>query len=169
MKRTYNITIVFLLPALAFWQAGCGNKFFDPTQIGRFRPTPAANVILDSLGVAEETPVAWEKAEEPKPSDITAVLTDYVFKSGDAIRISIFELYQEGISVVNDYVVTETGKISVPDVGIVQVSGLTETQLEDEIKKILSPRILKEPSVSVALISSQQRTFSVLGADAIFQ
>jgi hypothetical protein len=37
---------------------GCGNKFWDPTQIGRFRPTPAVNVILDSLGVAEETPSA---------------------------------------------------------------------------------------------------------------
>ena len=38
--------------------AGCGNKFFDPTQIGRFRPVPAVNVILDSLGVAEEAPSA---------------------------------------------------------------------------------------------------------------
>jgi len=163
MKRTQTITIALLSFALIILQAGCGNKFFDPTQIGRFRPTPAVNVILDSLGVAEEPPVTWEKAEDPQPSDIVAVPTDYVFSSGDVIRISIFELFQEGVTFVNDYVVTETGKISIPEVGLVQAAGLTETQLEDEVKRILSPSVLKEPSVTVALLSSQQRTFSVLG------
>ena len=163
MKRTQTITIALLSFALIILQAGCGNRFFDPTQIGRFRPTPAVNVILDSLGVAEEPPVTWEKTEDPKPSDIVAVPTDYVFSSGDVIRISILELFQEGITFVNDYVVTETGKISIPEVGLVQAAGMTETQLEDEVKRILSPSVLKEPSVTVALLSSQQRTFSVLG------
>jgi len=115
------------------------------------------------LGVAEEPPVTWEKAEDPKPSDIVAVPTDYVFRSGDVIRISIFELFQEGIPFINDFIVTETGKISIPDVGVVQAAGLTETQLEEEIKRILSPSILKEPSATVTLLSSQQRTFSILG------
>jgi len=86
-----------------------------------------------------------------------------VFRSGDVIRISIFELFQEGVAVVNDYIVTETGKISIPEVGVVQAAGLTETQLEDEVKRILSPSVLKEPSVTVTLLSSQQRTFSILG------
>ncbi|MFQ6034447.1 MAG: polysaccharide biosynthesis/export family protein [Sedimentisphaerales bacterium] len=163
MKRTQTITIAFLSFALSVFQIGCGNRFFDPTQIGRFRPTPAVNVILDSLGVAEEPPVAWEKAEDPQPSDIVAVPADYVFSSGDVIRISIFELFQEGVPFVNDFIVTETGKISIPDVGAVQAAGLTETQLEEQIKRILSPSVLKEPSVTVTLVSSQQRTFSILG------
>lgn len=163
INRMLSITIALLSLVLGICVVGCGNKFFDPTQIGRFRPTPAVNVILDSLGVAEETPMGWEKIEEPKPSDIVAVSTDYVFRSGDVVRISIFELYQEGVPFVNDYVVTETGKISIPDVGVVQAASLTETQLEDEIKRILSPEVLKEPSVSVTLVNSQQRTFSILG------
>jgi len=150
----------FLFLALS---AGCGNKFFDPTQVGRFRPVPAVNVILDSLGVAEETPVAWEGAQEPRPSDIVAVESDYVFRSGDIVRVAVFELLQEGVYFINDYVVTETGKISIPEVGVVEVSGLTETQLEEEIKQILSPSILKEPSVTVTLVRSQQYTFSILG------
>ncbi len=167
MEKKQKLTIVFLLLAVVLFLAGCGNKFFDPTLIGRFRPTPAVNVILDSLGVAEEASVAWEKAEDPKPSDIVAVTTDYVFRSGDVVRISIFELYQEGLTFVNDYIVTETGKISIPEVGIVQAAGLTETQLESEIKQVLSPSVLREPSVSAALLSSQQRTFSVLGDGVI--
>jgi len=143
--------------------SGCGNKFFDPSQIGRFRPVPAVNVILDSLGVAEEEPVAWEGAEEPLPVDTLVIESDYVFKSGDVISVAIFELLQEGVQYANSYVVTETGKISIPEVGVIQAAGMTETQLEDQIRRILSPSILKEPSVSVALVRSQQRAFSVLG------
>jgi len=163
VKSTPFALTVSILSALSVWLAGCGNKFFDPTQIGRFRPTPAANVILDSLGVAEEAPSAWEGAEEPRPIDVMAFETDYVFGPGDIVRISIFELLQEGIPFENDYVVTETGKISIPDVGVVEAAGLTESQLEDEIRQILSPGILKEPSVTVTLLSSQKRTFSISG------
>lgn len=151
-----------LLLLLCF-TCGCDNKFFDPTQIGRFRPVPSVNVILDSLGVAEETPVAWEEAEEPKPIDTVVTRQDYDLRPGDVVRIAIFELLQENIQFVNDYIVSETGNVSIPDVGVVEAAGLTETQLEEEIKRILSPGILKNPSVSVTLIGSQQRTFSVLG------
>ncbi len=143
--------------------SGCGNKFFDPTQVGRFRPVPAVNIILDSLGVAEEKPVAWEDAEEPLAIDTVAMESDYVFMAGDIISVAIFELLQEGVQFVNNYIVTETGRVSIPEVGVVKAAGLTETQLEEEIKQILSPGILKNPSVIVALAGSQQRAFSILG------
>ncbi|MBN2455101.1 MAG: polysaccharide biosynthesis/export family protein [Sedimentisphaerales bacterium] len=143
--------------------SGCGNKFFDPTQIGRFRPVPAVNVILDSLGVAEETPSAWKGAEEPKPVDIMAYETDYVFNPADSVRVQIFELRREGETYVNDFVVSETGKISIPYVGVVEASGLTESQLEEEIRQLLEPSILKDPLLTVTLLSSQQRAFSILG------
>lgn len=148
---------------MSLYLAGCNNKFFNPTQIGRFRPVPAVNVILDSLGVAEESPSVWEGAEEPKPIDVVAYETDYVFGPGDTVRISIFELLQEGQMFANDYVVTETGKISIPYVGVVEAVGLTESQLEEEIKQIISPVLLKEPSVVVTLTGSQQRAFSIWG------
>jgi protein involved in polysaccharide export with SLBB domain len=152
-----------LLANLAMVFAGCSNKTWDPAQIGRFRPKPAVNVILDSLGVAEEDPAAWEHAEEPKPDDIVAVKSDYTLRPGDLVRVTIFELVQEGVPLVNDYLVSETGKVSIPEVGVVQAAGLTETQLEEEIKQILSPSILKKPLVTVVLLNSQQRTFSILG------
>jgi polysaccharide export outer membrane protein len=164
MKKWPTIATILLVSALAVYLTGCNDKFFDPTQVGRFRPVPAVNVILDSLGVAEETPSEWEGAEDPKPADVIPYKIDYTFGPGDTIRIGIFELQQEGIMFANDYIVTETGKISVPEVGIIEVTGLTESQLEDEIKRILSPSILKEPSVSVALMVSQQHTFSILGS-----
>ena len=144
--------------------SGCGNKFFDPTQVGRFSDKPAINIILDTLGVAEEMPIAWEVGgEEPTVFDLTPKENDYTFMSGDVIRVSIYELFGQNGQYERDCVVTETGKISIPEVGVVEVTNLTETQLEDEIKRILSPNILKDPLVSITLISSSQRTFSILG------
>jgi protein involved in polysaccharide export with SLBB domain len=152
-----------MISALGMGLAGCSAKTLDPGQIGRFRPTPAVNVILNSLGVAEESAVAWENAQDPQPSDIVAVKADYALQPGDVVRISIFELYQEGVALVNDYIVSETGRISVPDVGVIQAAGQTERQLEDQIKHILSPSVLRDPSVTATLLDSQQRTFSILG------
>lgn len=152
-----------LLAVLMMVSAGCNNRVMDPAQIGRFRPTPAVNVILDSLGVVEEGPVVWDQAEAPTPADLMAVKGDYALQAGDVVRISIFELLQEGMTFVNDFVISETGKVSIPGVGVIQAAGLTETQLEEEIKEILSPAVLKDPSVTAVLISSQQRTFSILG------
>jgi polysaccharide biosynthesis/export protein len=163
MKKIKTAYMVVSLLALSICAIGCNDKFWDPSQVGRFKPVPAVNVILDSLGVAEETPTAWETGEEPKPVDVVAYNTDYVFGSGDTVIISIFELFQEGQQYANRFTVTETGKISIPDVGVVNAAGLTESQLEEEIKQILSPNILKEPSVSVLLETSQSRMFSVLG------
>jgi len=160
-----NVKAVLLL-SLSFvliFIAGCGDKFWDPTQVGRFRPVPAVNVILDSLGVADETPPSWEGAEPPRPVDVMILEKDYAFGPGDVVRIAIFELLEEGDTFFNDYVVTETGKISIIEVGTVQAAGLTENQLEDEIKQILSPGILKEPSVTVTLLQSEQRAFSIYG------
>jgi len=161
-KTFYILFCTFYLLLLSL-SSGCGNKFFDPTQIGRFRPTPAVNVILDTLGVAEEEPPMWEGAEEPRPEDSLVSDYDYVFCPGDIVRVSIYELYQDGLSYINDYVVTETGKISIPDVGVVQAEGVTEIQLEEEIKQILSPSVLRDPSVVVTLLASEKRTFSILG------
>ncbi len=164
IAMTKKTRIGLWLAVLGLWGlSGCYNDPLDPTQIGRFEPSPAINVILDTLGVADEPTPTYEGAEDPRPEDLLSVESDYVFGSGDVVRISIFELYQEGQAYVNDYVVTETGRVSIPDVGLVRAQGLTEPQLEQEISNILSPTILKNPSVTVTLLQSQSRIFSIVG------
>jgi polysaccharide export outer membrane protein len=157
-KLFWMVVVVLLLGA-----GGCYNDALDPTQLGRFEPTPTVNVILDTLGVADEPSPTYEGAEEPLPEDLLPVEPDYVFSAGDTIQISIFELYNENVNYVNQFIVTESGRVSIPDVGIVMAEGLTETELEREIASILSPNILKDPSVTVTLVNSQRRLFSIVG------
>jgi len=143
--------------------AGCSKDYLDPTQLGRFRPVPAINVILDSLGVVDEPQERYAGAEDPRPQDVIPYEQDYVLGNGDVVRISIYELFAEGRPYVNDFMVTETGRISIPDVGQVRAAGLTEARLEEEITNILSPSVLKNPSVSVMLRNSQSNIFSISG------
>jgi polysaccharide biosynthesis/export protein len=144
--------------------SGCSDQdYLNPTAIGRFRPTPVVNVILDSLGVGEEEPSAYAGAEEPRPSDLMESDEDYAIGPGDTLRIAIFELLSQGQTDIRDYIVTESGKISVPEVGSVQAGGLTERQLESELKQILSPAILKQPSVTVSLQTSEKKMFTING------
>ena len=142
---------------------GCSEKVLDPSQIGRFRPVPVVNVILDSLGVEDEPEPTYAGAEDPRPEDIIVYEQDYVFGVGDVIRISIYQLLRAGLNYVNDFIVTESGRISIPDVGQIRAAGLTEIKLEEEIKDILSPNILIDPVVTVTLMSSQSRIVSVSG------
>jgi protein involved in polysaccharide export with SLBB domain len=149
---------------LAF--GGCAAGTPDSPPPGRFRATPAVNPILSSLGAADEPAAAWQNAEEPKPQDVIAVKNDGTLRPGDTVRVSIFELLQENAMATNDYLVSDVGKISLPEVGLVQAGGQTEAQVEDEIKRVLRPAILKNPSVSVTRIRSQPQMFAVLGLGA---
>jgi len=143
---------------------GCSDQdYMNPTALGRFRPTPVVNVILDSLGVGEEEPSPYANAEEPRPADLMLFDEDYTIGPGDTLRISIFELLQQGLTDIRDYVVTESGNVSIPEVGSVHAAGLTERQLESELKRILSPAILRQPSVTISVQSSENRVFSING------
>ncbi|MBN1974506.1 MAG: polysaccharide biosynthesis/export family protein [Sedimentisphaerales bacterium] len=155
--------IFHTLLLLLLLTTGCGNRFFDPSQVGRFDHTPAVNVILETLGVAEEIPAAWEQGEDPRAIDTVANKSDYTLMSGDIIRIYIHELLGQSMTYSDDFEVTETGKISIPNVGVLQVKGKTETQLEEMIKKVLSPDIIINPLVHVTLLQSQQRAYSIQG------
>jgi len=162
-RKTSLCGPVFILSCLLVCCASCSKDYLDPTQLGRFRPVPVINVILDSLGVVDEPQERYAGAEDPRPEDVIPYEQDYVIGNGDVIRISIYELFSEGRNFINDFVVNETGRISIPEVGQVRAAGLTEARLEQEIKNILSPSVLKDPSVSVMLMSSQRNIYSISG------
>ncbi|MGE4285931.1 MAG: polysaccharide biosynthesis/export family protein [Phycisphaerae bacterium] len=159
--RRNTLLIVASLSILVL--TGCSNKFWDPTQIGRFRPVPVQHVILDSLGLAEEGTADYVDAELPRPEDVIPYADDYVLHPGDRLRLNIYELLEENVPYLADVTISESGKISIPEVGVIKVAGYTEQELEEELKQILSPDILKTPIVTVTLVASDYRSYSILG------
>ena len=152
-----------VLLSAALLCTGCSKDYLDPSQIGRFRPTPVVNIILDSLGVVEESEPTFASAEDPRPEDLLADQKDYTFGTGDSIIVSIYELQAVNRPFVNIFTVSESGYISIPDVGLVQAAGMTEVELEESIREYLMPGLLKDPSVTVALEQSQRLLFFVNG------
>jgi polysaccharide export outer membrane protein len=154
---------LMLLLSAALFCTGCSKNILDPRGTGRFRPTPVVNIILNSLGVMEESEPTFANAEEPRPEDLLPDQKDYAFGSGDSIIISIYELQSANVNYINRFRVTESGFIRIPDIGLMQASGMTEQELEESIKEYLMPDLIRNPSVTVSLEQSQRLIFSVNG------
>ncbi|MCK5269249.1 MAG: polysaccharide biosynthesis/export family protein, partial [Sedimentisphaerales bacterium] len=62
--------------------------------------------------------------------------------------------------------VSETGRVTVPEIGTFRVAGRTEFEIADDIENLLSPHILKTPTVNVVVVASTEKVFSISGAIA---
>ena len=103
----------------------------------------------------------------PRPEDLEHSEEDYVMGPGDLLRISILDLFQEGIEHLVERQISQTGHIQLPLLsGRIKATGLTVEELTEEIKNAYKPDILKDPTVSVMAVVRRQDIFSILGAIA---
>lgn len=81
----------------------------------------------------------------------------YTLGAGDRLRLQVFgqdELSQE-------YIVSDSGAITVPLIGAVDAEGRTVAELEEEIARQLSEGILVNPNVTAEVVT--YRPFFILG------
>jgi len=136
----------------------------EPGGIGRYRATPITNIILDTLGVADEDPDSFSGARSPLPKDLRIVDEEYVINKGDVLRIRIFELFGFGLQWEDNIQVNDTGRITLPVIGTIRAVDRTELELTDDLIGYLSPQILKDPKVGVVVLSSRTKVYTVQGA-----
>ena len=74
--------------------------------------------------------------------------TNYTLNTGDRIAIEVFDEPELSVSALVD----DSGALSYPLLGAVQVAGLTVRQLESSITEGLRGRFLINPRVSVAMV-----------------
>lgn len=86
-----------------------------------------------------------------------AVENDYRLGSGDRIKVTVFR--HEDLS--GEFEVNGAGRIHLPLIQEVQAAGLTAQELEQVITDKLKPDYLKEPRVSVQVLT--YRPFYILG------
>jgi polysaccharide export outer membrane protein len=99
------------------------------------------NVALPS-GQANESAATATAAGRPE-----ALLKSYRLDSGDVIRINV----DEEPDLKTEQTITNTGKITMPMLGEVDVQGLSTAELADKLQKLLMDGFLRRPVVTVTM------------------
>lgn len=170
MNASIRITTRTLLAAGAIGASLMGltacetDSFFDPSVTGRWEHTPQRMPILESLDVIEQRDLGSLRPTPIRREDLIPDVREYIVGPADVVIVDIFELLVPGQSAVFQRRVDETGHIRLPQVGTVRVSGRSASQIENDIGNILEQNgILRDPTVSVELVSARGNTFSIVG------
>jgi polysaccharide export outer membrane protein len=140
------------------------NSFIDPTKVGRFS-VEAFETGVRRVLTPRETPPGLPNAEDPVPADLVPEYSEYRFVPGDNVAVTINDLLQPGVPYSAAYEVNPLGEIRVPELGVVRVAGLTEPELEEDLKaRLRETGLLPDPVVVVFTQLRRGRTFSVLGS-----
>lgn len=167
--RTLRVSSAVALGVIAL--AGLGGcamvppkSFLDPTKVGRFWLEPHETEILRVLSPLE-TPPGIVGANEPRPEDLVARYDEYRLSPGDTLQISILDLLTAGVPYEAVYEVSPLGEIRLPEVGAVRVEGLTEREVEQELRaRLVEARILPRPVVTVFSQVRRGRVVMAIGA-----
>ncbi len=81
----------------------------------------------------------------------------YHLGSGDKLSIKVFNQ----ADLTGEYTVDGEGKISMPLIGTLQIGNMTLQELEEHLKKKLSPDFLLNPRISIQVLN--YRPFYILG------
>jgi protein involved in polysaccharide export with SLBB domain len=158
------------------------NSFLTPSEVGRFdKAAPWGNArpvkwpILDQLDVIDAPANEWEAATDPTPADVMSEVKEFTLGPGDLVRISVYDLQEPGREWFKEQQISETGTVDILYLGSVRIAGLTTTQANEKIgqegiaKHVLLPpgNGSPGPQVSVTLLQSRGRIFSILGLDTV--
>jgi len=131
------------------------NKFVGPKVFGSNVFFKTATRAVRVVAVTALTAVALSLGS------VTASAQDnapaYRLDSGDKVKITVFG--HEDLS--GEFEVDPSGKVSMPLIQYVQAQGLTSQEFESEIVGALRPDYLKNPTVTVEVLTS--RPFYILG------
>ncbi len=90
---------------------------------------------------------------------ITAICQEYVVGEGDLLRITVYD-HADLTTTVR---IGGDGKITFPLIGEVSVNGMTTTQVEKEIARLLGDGYIKNPYISVFIAEYKSKKLTVLG------
>lgn len=154
--------------ASALLLSGCAalppNSFIDPTKVGTF-PAEYRERGIRRVLTPREGPAGLANATEPRPDDVVPRFQEYRLGPGDAVNLGIEDFIQPGVQFQAQFEVSPSGSIRVPQIGMVKVSGMSEPELEQELRsRIQEAGILSNPLVQAIVATRRQQTFSIIGS-----
>lgn len=162
-----KVKLAGLLVGVFVLGVGCAqwpkNGFLDPSQVGRFAGPSMPQGIQQVVSIKDE-PLDIEAARDPGPQDLETIAKDYVIGPGDTVNVTIYELLAEGTESPFLRQISETGFISLPELGPVKLGGMTSQQAEQRVSELLQQAdILRNPRVAVLVVERRHQNLSMLG------
>lgn len=163
-----KVKVAGLLVGAMLLAVGCQrallNGFLDPSQVGRFDKPGELQSIRQVVSIKDE-PLDIEAARDPAPRDLEAIYQDYLIGPGDTINVLIYDLVGRGTESTFPRQVSETGSITLPELGLVKVGGLTYAQVEQRVAELLQQGgiIARNPQVTVTILERRHQNFEMLG------
>lgn len=154
---------------LPLWISGAGVVFAllcSGCSSPRSTSGPEANLIGSSAGEPVFFSDEFSMSQVKETKELLALRTqDYVVGPDDVLDVSIFEWESNEQTKILQLRVSETGVISLPAVGSVQVAGKSVQEIQRMIEdELVSKNVLQTPRVGVWVSEFRSRQISVIGA-----
>lgn len=152
---------------LASLIVGCAmvppKSFLDPTTVGMF-PLEYREGGIRRVLTPREGPTGLANATEPTPDDLVAVFEDYRIGPLDGVQMFIDDFYRAGFPYSAVQEVSPTGYINLPQLGLIKVVGMTDHELEQELRmRVQEAGLLPDPIIQVVVSTRRSQYFSVIG------
>ena len=170
MREGRALSLVFWTAAGLAWVLpgllGCSmlNGFLDPTKLGQF-PSEYQERGVRRILTPRDAPFGPANATEPTEEDLIPLYEEYALAPGDVLGIEIQDFLVMGAPYQAVLEISPLGSIRLPHLGSIRVVGMTEQELEEELKaRLREAKILPEPDVRVYAQVRRHRTVVVRGA-----
>ena len=121
-------------------------------------------MLLLSTGCAstrsDEVVYSTDGFAAPDSPSIEMIASDYRIAPLDKLSVNVFQVQQ----LSGEYQVDLTGRIALPLVGSVEAVNLTTDELQARLKQLLSVNYLKNPDVTVGIVSATGSNITIEGA-----
>ncbi len=109
---------------------------------------------------SQRPPIPEPQGSQSSLLDAPASASDAPIGPRDQIEVKVFQ----DPSLYTKMTVSDDGRITMPLIGKVDVSGLTPTQVEQRIKGLLEAKYINKADVSVTVTEAGSKPISVIGA-----
>jgi polysaccharide biosynthesis/export protein len=117
-------------------------------------------LALTSAAFAQSTPEPQQQVPAGSLlSEVSSSASDAPIGPRDFIEVKVFQ----DPNLNTKMTVTDDGRITMPLIGKVDVSGLTPTEVEQRVKTLLE-KFINKPDVSVTVLEAGSKPISVIGA-----
>ncbi|RMF77120.1 MAG: hypothetical protein D6744_11675 [Planctomycetota bacterium] len=160
---TWTLLAAGLLSSLT----GCAlippQSFLDPTKVGSF-PLDYRESGIRRVLTPREAPYGIVNATEPTPEDLVPTYEEYRAGPLDTISVRLHDFLDTGRPWDATLEVSPTGYIRIPRVGPVRVLGMTEAEIEQDLRtRIQDAGILPDPLVTVIITTKRDQFFTAIG------